>query len=159
MNKSLRTTVTIAALAACAWQPAAAADQSLEFKLVTRALEVKALDAKNIDGQSIGVAKAHGVAYFKDGRIASKDFVSSWDYSKGAGSILGYSTYTFEDGSTITARFTGSRRASGEVQGQYTVLSGTGAFAGAQGTGTFESVAAKLPDATLYNGKFKLAMP
>lgn len=139
MNKSLRTTVTIAALAACAWQPAAAADQSLEFKLVTRALEVKALDAKNIEGQSIGVAKAHGVAYFKDGRIASKDFVS--------------------DGSTITARFTGSRRASGEVQGQYTVLSGTGAFAGAQGTGTFESVAAKLPDATLYNGKFKLAMP
>jgi hypothetical protein len=154
-----RATLALAALAAACLQPAYAADQVLEFKLVTRSIDAKMHEAKNIEGQSIGVARAHGVAYFKDGRVASKDFVFSWDQNKGVGPFSGYSTYTFEDGSTITARFTGTARGPGQSRGDYAVLSGTGSFAGAKGIGTFETMAAKFPEAVLWNGKFSLAMP
>ena len=160
MTISSRSVLVLGALAAAALsQPAFAADQVLEFKLVTRALDAKMFEPKNVEGQNVGVAKSHGVAYFKDGRVASKDFVVSWDYNKGAGPMSGWSTYTFEDGSSITARFTGSARGPGQFRGDYTVLSGTGAFVGAKGGGSFESVPAKLPDASLMNGKFSLSMP
>jgi hypothetical protein len=157
MSKS-RLTLFVAALAST-YQPAYAADQVLEFKLVTRNIEVKMHEAKNVEGQNIGVAKAYGVAYFKDGRVASKDFVTSWDYNKGVGPFSGYSTYTFEDGSTITARFTGNARGPGQFRGDYAVLSGTGSFAGVKGTGSFETTPAKFPDASLMNGKFSLSTP
>jgi opacity protein-like surface antigen len=162
MNTTPRATMTLATLATLAatcLQPAYAADQVLEFRLVTRNVDVKMIEAKNIEGQSVGVGRAHGVAYFKDGRIASKDHVFNWDYNKGAGPFSGYSTYTFEDGSTITARFTGNARPPGPARGEYTVLSGTGSFAGVKGIGTFETMLAKFPDAVLWNGKFSLAMP
>ncbi len=158
MNTSSRIALVLASLAGT-YQPTYAADQVLEFKLVTRNIDAKMHEAKNVEGQSIGVAKAYGVAYFKDGRIASKDIVYSWDQSKGAGPLSGYSTYTFEDGSTITARFAGNARAPGQFRGDYTVLSGTGSFAGVKGTGSFESTPAKFPEASLMNGKFSLSMP
>lgn len=159
MNKLSRITLVLAALACATFRPAYAADQVLEFKLVTRNLDVKMHEVKNVEGQNVGVSKAYGVAYFKDGRIASKDFVVNWDYNKGAGPFSGYSTYTFEDGSTITARFTGTARGPGQNRGDYTVLSGTGSFAGAKGIGTFETTPAKLPEASLMNGRFSLSMP
>lgn len=38
----------------------------------------------------------------------------------------GYSTYQFEDGATITSRFSGTSRAGELLHGDYTVISGTG---------------------------------
>ena len=55
----------------------------------------------------MSTSNAFGVAFFKDGRVAAKDFVVSTDLRKGSGPIRGYSTYTFDDGSSITASFTG----------------------------------------------------
>ena len=65
-----------------------------------------------------------------------KKFVHSGDMLKGSGPLYGYSTYTFEDGS-ITARYTGSTK-DGRLKGEYAILSGTGAYANATGTGSFE---------------------
>jgi hypothetical protein len=90
---------------------AVAGEQVLEFKLVTRAIDPKVVQAANIEGQTMSTSNAFGVAFFKDGRVAAKDFVVSTDLRKGSGPIRGYSTYTFDDGSSITASFTGSRRA------------------------------------------------
>ena len=45
------------------------------------------------------------------------------------------------------------------THGEYTVVSGTGAYAGAKGTGTFDGVSSKLTGANLLNGKFTITTP
>jgi hypothetical protein len=100
-----------------------AGEQVLEFKLVTKLLDPKVVQAANIDGQTMSTSNAFGVAFFKDGR--AKEFVVSSDLRKGSGPIRGYSTYTFEDGSSITASFTGEFK-EGRAHGIYTIVSGTG---------------------------------
>jgi hypothetical protein len=107
MPKSLALLLSGAALIV-ATSTALAGEHVLEFKLVTKPIDFKVTEAANIEGQTVASGKLFGVAFFKDGRIAVKDFVNSSDILKGAGSFFGYSTYTFEDGSSITARYTGS---------------------------------------------------
>ncbi len=159
MSKHKSTAVVLAVLAFTLGQPAAAGEHNLEFKLVVKPIEVKSLEAANVEGQSVAVMKMHGVAFFKDGRVASKDFVYSSDFNKGSGPYFGYSTYQFEDGSTITARFAGTQRAGQPTHGEYTVLSGSGVYAGAKGSGSFDSVAHKLTGASLLSGKFSITTP
>lgn len=149
--------LTLAGFTLC--QGVFAAEHNLEFKLVVMPVEVKSLDVSNVEGQNVALMKMHGVAFFKDGRVAAKNFVLSADYNKGSGPFFGYSTYQFEDGSSITARFAGTQRAGQPIHGEYTVLSGTGTYAGAKGTGTFDAVPHKLTGANLLNGKFAITTP
>jgi len=130
MSKQTSAAVVLTVLACAFGQAATAGEQVLEFKLVT-----------------------------KDGRVASKEFIFNADYNKGSGPFFGYSTYQFEDGSSITARFAGTQRAGQLIHGEYTVVSGTGAYAGAKGSGTFDGVAHKLTGANLLNGKLKITTP
>lgn len=158
MSKKASVAVALAATVLLA-QHVTAAEHSLDFKLVVMPVEVKNFDIPNVEGQSVALMKMHGVAFFKDGRVASKNFVFNADYNKGTGPFFGYSTYQFEDGSSLTARFAGTQRAGQPVHGEYTVLSGTGVYSGAKGTGTFDAVSHKLTGANLLNGKFSITTP
>lgn len=136
-----------------------AAEHNLEFRLVVMPVEVKTFEIANVEGQNVSLMKMNGVAFFKDGRVASKHFVFSADYNKGSGPFFGYSTYHFEDGSSLTARFAGTQRAGQPTHGEYTVLSGTGTYAAAKGSGTFDAAPHKLTGANLLNGKFSITTP
>ena len=117
--------------------PAAAEEQTLRFRLVVSLTNVAFAENPNAPGHSVGAGRAVGVAVFEDGRIAFKDFVIANDGTEEAGTASGYSTYTFENGDSLTARFTFEWSPTGAA-GDYQVLSGTGAFEGATGTGHFE---------------------
>jgi hypothetical protein len=113
-----------------------ASEQHLDFKFVVHPLDVKVVEAPNIAGQTLSAGKWFGVAVFSDGRIAVKDYIGAEDSLKGSGSFRGYSTYTFEDGSSITASYTG---------------------AGTHGT---YLAPAKFPEGSyLLNGKFDVKTP
>ena len=156
MRKSLTFFLSGVALVV-AGSTAVAGERVLEFKLVTKPIDVKVIEAANVEGQTVVSGKFFGVAVFKDGRIGVKDFVNTSDMLKGSGSFFGYSTYTFEDGS-ITARYTGSVK-DGKSKGEYTILSGTGAYANATGTGTIESAPNPFKGVNLFDIKLVVKTP
>jgi hypothetical protein len=133
-------------------------EQVLEFKFVIKLLDTKVLEAANIEGQTMIASKGFGVAYFKDGRIAINDFIITYDLLKGAGPSRGYGTYTFEDGSSITSNITGERK-EGRLHGVYKIVSGTGTYANATGTGSFDGIPAAFKDAVLLIGKLNVKTP
>jgi hypothetical protein len=132
--------------------------QNLKYRLVVVDLSITDLEAANVPGRSIGVAKSTGIAVFEDGRIAKKDFVRWYDGTEASGDVTGYSTYTFENGDSLNLKFTGGWTPEGEG-GDYVVLSGTGAFEGATGTGRFDGVQEAWEDADLLEGSFTLDVP
>lgn len=138
---------------------AIAADKTLDFRLITKRLEGTQTVAKNVEGQSSGLFKIFGVAYFSTGQIAVKEFVHSQDFIKGSGPFSGYSTYTFEDGASLTVKYTGNLIPGKPMHGDYVVLSGTGIYEGATGTGYFESAPHKYPDGAYYVGQLKIHTP
>ena len=156
MRKSLAVFLSGTALVIAA-STALAGEQVLEFKLITKPIDVKVIEAANVEGQTVVSGKFFGVAVFKDGRIGVKEFVHSGDMFKGSGPFYGYSTYTFEDGS-ITARYTGLAK-DGRLAGEYTILSGTGAYANATGTGTIESAPNPFKGVNLMDVKLAVKTP
>jgi hypothetical protein len=156
MRKSLTFFLSGVALIV-ATSTALAGEKVLEFKLVTKPIDVKVVEAANVEGQAVATGKFFGVAVFKDGRIGVKEFVGSSDMLKGSGSFFGYSTYTFEDGS-ITARYSGSTQ-DGKSKGEYAILSGTGTYANATGTGTLESAPNPFKGVNLWDIKLVVKTP
>lgn len=150
--------ISAVAIAALAWGSAGAAEKTLEFQLVTKDLDPRTLEAPtSFEGQTIVQSKAFGVAVFKDGRIGTKDFTYISDVNKGAGTGFGYSTYYFDDGS-VSARFTFTIGPRG-LHGDYKIQSGTGAYAGATGTGAYETVPNQFKNAALFKVKLQIVTP
>ncbi len=118
---------------------AAAEEQTLKFKLVVSMTSNTELQLASLPDRSLTANEAVGVAIFEDGRIAFKRFVVSSAGGNDDGATIGLSTYTFQNGNSLTMKFTGGW--SGQTDGgDYVVLSGTGAFEGATGTGRFDAV-------------------
>lgn len=135
-----------------------AEEQNLKFRLVVTDVSTTNIEPANVPGRSIGVVKSTGVAVFDDGRIAQKDFVRYYDGTEESGDFTGYSTYTFENGNSLTARFVAAWSPEG-VGGDYEILSGAGAYEGVTGTGRFDGVTDPWDDADLLTGTFKLEVP
>jgi hypothetical protein len=136
--------------------PATAAEQTLQFKLVVQQVGVPS-ELPEIGGHKFSVGEYMGVATFEDGRIAHKRFVEVSDDTAEAGSFNGYSTYTFENGDTLTLSYTGGWDSNG-FHGDYKVISGTGEFEGATGTGSFKSLDEPWDDAAMADVSLNLTL-
>lgn len=131
---------------------ASAQEQTLRFKLVTTMTSDVEMKLPTVADQSVLSNEGVGVAYFEDGRVAFKRFVVT-SVGGDEGSYFGLSTYTFENGDSISLRLDGGWTPQSE-EAQYTVLSGTGAFEGATGTGGLTAVGDSWNDASLLDGSF-----
>jgi hypothetical protein len=136
--------------------PVAAEEQTLRFKLVTQQLG-EPRELPEIGGHKVSVGEYMGVAVFEDGRIAHKRFVDVSDDTAQAGSFKGYSTYTFQNGDALTLSYTGGWDTNG-LKGDYQLISGTGAFEGATGTGSIKGVDEPWDEAYLLEGEFRLTL-
>jgi hypothetical protein len=133
-----------------------AEEQVLRFKLVVQ--EVGTPTAlPEIGGHKVYSGQYMGVAVFEDGRIAHKRFVETGDDTADAGSFKGYSTYTFQNGDSLTLGYTGGWDAGG-AKGDYRVISGTGAFEGATGTGSIKGLDEPWEQASLLECEFRLTL-
>ena len=106
--------IGVAALFAAS-MPVLAGEQVIEFRYVIHPLEVKTFEAPKIEGQTMVMGKVFGVVAFKDGRVGTKDFIYQAELLNGDGPIHGFSTYRFEDGSSITASFAGEINVLGQA--------------------------------------------
>lgn len=145
--------IAAAALVASAGT-AVAKEEVLKFRLVTQQVGAP-VELPEIGGHKFVVGRYMGVAVFEDGRIAHKTFVDASDDTAEAGTFKGYSTYTFENGESLTLSYTGGWDGNGG-RGDYRLISGTGAYEGATGTGTFASVEESWDDAYLFEGSLRL---
>lgn len=155
---SIWKTAGAAVLVACvAAGSVAAEEQTLKFRLVTAKISGSVMQVANVEGRTVSAGQYVGVAVFEDGRIAYKDYVLMMDAGKKEGSYSGYSTYTFQNGDSLTLKFTGGwgQERNG---GDYEVLSGTGGFKGASGTGRFDALKEPWDGANLYEGSFTLTL-
>jgi hypothetical protein len=105
----------------------------------------------------VTVGEYTGVATIEDGRIAYKQFVDVSDDTAESGEFKGYSTYTFQNGDSLTLGYNGGWDAKG-ASGEYQMISGTGAYAGATGTGWFKGAEEPWDEAYLFEGTIKLVL-
>ena len=89
-------------------------------------------------GVSLSAIRYSGVCVFADGRIAEKQFVviNRIIGDGKTGTFLGYSVYSFKNADSLSVQFAGGWGADG-ARGDYTIISGTGAYANAKGDGNF----------------------
>ena len=134
-----------------------AGESTLEFEMLAKYFDTSTLNSTNIEGRTITQSKGFGVAVLKGGRLGTVDFIMAVDKQKGAGTASGYGTYTFDDG-TITERFT-LAISEQDAHGEYKILSGTGAYAGATGSGTLESLPNPFTSDRFYKGTLHVVTP
>jgi hypothetical protein len=126
--------------------------ESMNFKLVSMVEKMERVQVTGIEGVVIGVLDRKGLSMFENGDIATTACRGTFDTKKG---FQGYSTLTFEDGSTVLVSWKGptSMVPPGGTYGGYSApfeyVKGTGRFEGIKGSGTFS---AKAPN---WNKDFK----
>ena len=114
--------------------------ETMNFKLVSMVEKLEMVKVSDIEGVVIGVMDRKGLSIFENGDIATTTCRGTFDTKKG---FQGYSSLTFEDGSTIVLSWKGptSRVPPGGKFGGFTAtfeyIKGTGRFKGIKGSGTF----------------------
>jgi hypothetical protein len=122
--------------------PPLAGAETLKWRQTLYVSKVEQIEVGDVPGHIVGVAEGGGVAFFENGEVATYWWKGTIDYTKGAGTSLGYMLCTFEDESTFLHKYqvltTADPNGKGFWwKGVFTFLQGSGRFAGIQGDGTF----------------------
>src|SRR5262245_34251106 len=81
---------------------ATAEQQTLKGRLVINQPTGTSTALPSFGGHTFNANKYAGVAVFEDGRVAYKQYIESSDDTEAGGDFKGYSTYTFENGDSLT---------------------------------------------------------
>lgn len=132
-----------------------ASAESMNFKLVSMVDKVERVKVSEMEGTVIGVLDRKGLSMFENGDVATTDCRGIFDTKKG---FQGYSSITFEDGSTLVLSWKGPTSVASPPGGKFRVYTaafeyakGTGRFKGIKGNGTFTGKEPQWDD--VYKGK------
>ncbi|WP_145962739.1 hypothetical protein [Mangrovicoccus ximenensis] len=139
-------------------QPAISAEETLRFRLVVHHIETDTMRNPAETGPELSASHSVGVAVMEDGRLAWKEFVWIGFGGDGAVPSQGFSSYVFENGDGLDVRFS-SGPGEGGYFVDYEVLSGSGGYAGATGTGQLKLVPTDWDHATLFEGSIDVTTP
>ena len=122
--------------------------ENMNFKLVSMVEKLEMVKVTETEGVIIGVLARKGLSTFDNGEIATTNCSGTFDTKRG---FQGYSSLTFEDGSTLILLWKGptSRSLDGKYD-QYGMtveyIEGTGRFKGIKGSGTYTGKAPQWDD-------------
>ena len=111
--------------------------ETLNGQLVVTVPDAKVMEAGDAEGHVVLLAQLQGLVIFDDGEVATLTGLEVADDTAAQHVFFGYKVVTFEDGSTMSARFEGTQYAGDDsYKGTFTYIGGTGRFAGIEGGGT-----------------------
>ena len=115
--------------------------ETMKCRQIQFIAKAEVIQVGDVPDHNIGVYDQTGLASFDTGQVASLTLKGTFDYTKGSGTIQGYTVYTFEDGSTFSLKWGGTTRPDPGGKGSWVettgiYIQGTGRFAGIQGDGT-----------------------
>jgi len=125
--------------------------ETMKCRIATTTTKDESIPVSDEEGHSLHLLITEGLAFFENGEIAKVSSHNLSDRISGkGGQTIGYTIYTFEDGSTIVQRFQ-RLLVSGDVSAKVTgeLIKGTGRFQGIKGTvsGTSKSFRASKGEA------------
>ena len=130
----------IAALLLVPATQARAKSEKVEGRSFTQITRIHVIKVGDVDGHVIGVFERRGLGSV-NGEVAKYLNRGMFDYIKGKGTAEGYTTYTFEDGSTTVAKFQGTvtptKDKRSTAKGTYSYIGGSGRFEGIKGGGSW----------------------
>ena len=121
---------------------ALAGAETLKWRQTLYVQKIERIEIGDLPGHILGVAEGGGVVFFENGEVATYGWKGTVDYTRGAGTSLGYMLYTFEDESTFLHKYQVLTTADpgGKAfwwKGTFSFLQGSGRFSGIQGSGSF----------------------
>ena len=107
-----------------------------------RHVKAEVVEVGDVPGHFIGVAQSSGLTSLESGEVGAYTQHVTFDYINGNGKHQGYSSTTFEDGSTAFSSFEGTTKEveggkSSLFEGTSTYIRGTGRFEGIEGSGPY----------------------
>ncbi len=110
--------------------------ETMKCRIAATVTKNESVPVSDEEGHSLHLLITEGLAFFENGEIAKvRSHNLSDRISAKASQVIGYTIYTFEDGSTIVQRFQ-RLLVSGDLSAKVTgeLIKGTGRFEGIKGT-------------------------
>ncbi len=135
--------IAVGVLAAILGVPAKA-NETFKWRHVQHTTSVQTQQVGDVNGHSLGLVRVPGIVFFPDGSTGTSLVVGTFDVVNpgSGGTVNGYYTINFGDGSELWLKYTGTVKydGTGKVaqKGTAIVIGGKGRYAGATGDGTYE---------------------
>jgi hypothetical protein len=105
-------------------------------------IKVESIQVGDVPGHVLLLGENGGLTFWENGQVTTGWGKFIADYIKGSGTWQSYVLMSFEDESTIVCRWLGSTTAdpggkASWFKGTFSILQGTGRFAGIEGSGSF----------------------
>lgn len=127
--------------------PGVSAADEIAGRSVGHTQKSEMIEVGDVPGHFMGVSQSYGLSFYTKGpdkgEIIPRMVILIFDAVKGKGTFTAYEVKTFNDGSTVVVKGSGTQTPidggkKTALEGTWEVTGGTGRYAGAKGSGTFK---------------------